>query len=168
MSANTRRSGKAPSAEGGFTLVELLIVVAIIGILASIAIPAMKYQLLKTRAQRIVGDLRVAESAAMEYYVDNSKWPADTQPGAEPSGLKDYLRGKVNWNNTKWGYQLDWDMWYTAQGTPIYPTTGVGIGIAVTTTDKNLVAMMTKVAPKPFKWTLNNNYEYVIEIVKTK
>nr|WP_101140055.1 pilin [Neisseria meningitidis] len=61
----------------GFTLIELMIVIAIVGILAAVALPA--YQDYTARAQ-VSEAILLAEgqkSAVTEYYLNHGKWPGD-------------------------------------------------------------------------------------------
>ena len=62
----------------GFTLIELMIVVAIIGILAAIAIPKFADLISKSKEGATKGGLSTVRSALQVYYGDNEGWfPAD-------------------------------------------------------------------------------------------
>jgi prepilin-type N-terminal cleavage/methylation domain-containing protein len=58
----------------GFTLVELMIVVAIIGILAAVAIPKFAQMLEKSREGATKGNLGAIRSAVSNYYADQQGW----------------------------------------------------------------------------------------------
>ena len=61
----------------GFTLIELMIVVAIIGILAAIAIPAYQDYTVRTQASEGLVMASAAKAAISEYRADKGFWPAD-------------------------------------------------------------------------------------------
>jgi prepilin-type N-terminal cleavage/methylation domain-containing protein len=60
----------------GFTLIELMIVVAIIGILAAIAIPKFADLIRKSNEGATKGNLGALRSALSIYYADNDAYPA--------------------------------------------------------------------------------------------
>ncbi|HGP7489235.1 TPA: pilin, partial [Neisseria gonorrhoeae] len=72
----------------GFTLIELMIVIAIVGILAAVALPA--YQDYTARAQ-VSEAILLAEgqkSAVTEYYLNNGEWPKDNASAGVASASK--------------------------------------------------------------------------------
>ncbi|HFC7136835.1 TPA: pilin [Neisseria meningitidis] len=77
----------------GFTLIELMIVIAIVGILAAVALPA--YQDYTARAQ-VSEAILLAEgqkSAVTEYYLNHGEWPANNNSAGVASSASD-IKGK--------------------------------------------------------------------------
>ncbi|ENV2248376.1 pilin, partial [Neisseria gonorrhoeae] len=76
----------------GFTLIELMIVIAIVGILAAVALPA--YQDYTARAQ-VSEAILLAEgqkSAVTEYYLNHGEWPKDNGSAGVASASE--IKGK--------------------------------------------------------------------------
>lgn len=61
--------------EGGFTLLELLVVIGIIGLLASILVVNLTSARKRARDTKRIGDIRNLQTAAEDYYGKNGKYP---------------------------------------------------------------------------------------------
>jgi prepilin-type N-terminal cleavage/methylation domain-containing protein len=60
---------------GAFTLVEIMIVVAVIALLAAIAVPSFLRARKRSQAARILDDLRLIDSAVDQYALETSRTP---------------------------------------------------------------------------------------------
>lgn len=78
--------------QGGFTLIEIMVVVIILGILASIVVPKVMDNPDKARVSKAKNDIRALESALNLYKLDNYSYPTTDQgiealvskPGGSP------------------------------------------------------------------------------------
>jgi len=75
--------------QGGFTLIELMIVVAIIGVLAAIAVPQYQNYVGRAQVSEAISLAASAKTAVSEYYITNGSWPEDNaQAGvSEPTDI---------------------------------------------------------------------------------
>src|SRR6202789_1640130 len=80
---------KLQARRGGFTLVEIMIVVAIIALLAAIAVPNFLRARKRSQATRVLEDLRMLDSGTDQYAIENNK---TTGAGANFTDLKSYLK----------------------------------------------------------------------------
>lgn len=90
--------------QSGFTLIEVMVVVAILAILAAVIVPRVMDEPAKARSAKVKQDLRAIESALDLYKLDNYRYPTTDQglealvnppsSGPEPKNYKDggYLR----------------------------------------------------------------------------
>ncbi len=69
----------------GFTLIELMIVVAIIGILAAVALPAYQDYTKRAHVSEGITLGASAKAAVTEYYVSEAGWPTDNTAAGLPA-----------------------------------------------------------------------------------
>ena len=97
----------------GFTLVEIMIVVAIIALLAAIAVPNFLRARKRSQATRILEDLRIIDSAVDQYAIETNKaggadvtW-TDIQPYLKKGSVL-YNSGGLDMFGTKFnGFSVD-------------------------------------------------------------
>ena len=82
---------------GGFTLVEIMIVVAIIALLAAIAVPGFLRARKRSQASRIINDLRLIDSAVDQYAIESNKKSGDAVNTAD---WTNYLKKGTNLYST--------------------------------------------------------------------
>jgi general secretion pathway protein G len=73
----SRRSGaRRPR---GFTLIEIMVVIVIIGLLAAFIVPAVIGKVDEAKVSKTKGDIQALEAALSIFYLDNSKYPTTEQ-----------------------------------------------------------------------------------------
>jgi general secretion pathway protein G len=91
--------------KNGFTLIELIVVVTIIGILAGIAISNVRYAQQKAREAALKDDLHEMRKAIDDYYADKQNYPASLQTLKTDRYLrdipKDPMTGKPDWQEVQ-------------------------------------------------------------------
>lgn len=93
-------------ARKGFTLIELVVVIAILGILAGIAIPKFMDSIETARGAKLLADLRSIESAGTVYYTKNGKYPTvstESALGRDKDFIEDYFG---SWPLSTGGYAI--------------------------------------------------------------
>ena len=81
--------------KAGFTLVEIMIVVAIIGLLAALAVPGFVKARKQSQGRRILNDARQMDAAIDQWALENGKKDNDT---IDTAGAATYL--KSAWKST--------------------------------------------------------------------
>lgn len=95
----------------GFTLIELMIVIAIVAILVALAVPAYKDYTIRTKVGECVNGAAVPKLAISEYRESSSPstWPADTAEAAlaRNAGVSQYCDGFNGYANADGAFEIE-------------------------------------------------------------
>lgn len=91
-----------PKQRCGFTLMELIIVIAVIGILATIALPALKDVPRRAAESVLKTDLRIFRDVIDQYHGDKGHYPPTLEALVEAGYLRDLPRDPFTKANDTW------------------------------------------------------------------
>ncbi|HJQ98392.1 MAG TPA: type II secretion system protein [Candidatus Polarisedimenticolaceae bacterium] len=96
------RSGERRKRNGGFTLVELLVVCAIIGIFASVAVGNYRRSITKAKEAALQQDLYTMRTLINQYFADKGKYPQDLSSLVEDHYLQAIPRDPITESSETW------------------------------------------------------------------
>jgi general secretion pathway protein G len=96
------RTGSSKRHEDGFTLMELMIVMAIIGILATLAVPSFIGAIRSAREAVLREDLHVMRAAIDSYTMDKQKAPQSLDDLTESGYLRSIPEDPMTHSNETW------------------------------------------------------------------
>ena len=91
-----------PKPQSGFTLLELIIVIAVIGILATIALPALKDVPRKAAESVLKTDLRIFRDVIDQYHGDKGHYPPTLEALVETGYLRSLPRDPFTKSSETW------------------------------------------------------------------
>jgi hypothetical protein len=93
------------------SLTEIMLVIAIIALLATLAVPNFRTARRRAMNARFVNDLRILTDSVFEQYaIEKGDYPPDSAPGVMPPEVVAYMARRVDWEDGPTiGGQWDWD-----------------------------------------------------------
>ena len=101
-SAQQRLGGPGSRAQQGFTLLEMIIVVAIIGILAAIAMPKLKDMPMRANEVVLKNNLRAIRDVLDQYYGDKGHYPDSLETLVKDGYLRAIPMDPITKRNDTW------------------------------------------------------------------
>jgi type IV pilus assembly protein PilA len=125
----------------GFTLIELMIVVAIIGILAAVALPAYQDYTVRAKMSEVIGLAAAAKTSISEYYVTMGEMPTGAATaGVNTSAAQSTYVSTIAFNNVN-----------TTVANVVYTVTNLGANV-----DGNNLSFVGTGSVNGVQWACND------------
>lgn len=95
----------------GYSMIELMIVVSIIGIMAALFIPAVQKSRLRSQATRLAKEMRMFGETFALHAMQRGAYPVESENGALPDSIltANALRTNLWYRGTPFGGLYDWE-----------------------------------------------------------
>jgi prepilin-type N-terminal cleavage/methylation domain-containing protein len=143
----------------GFTIIELLMTLTIVGLLSSIAVPKFRDVRRRASAAQIMGDFTVLRHAALSFYADSQYYPEETGAGEIPPNLTKYLPQGFSMKRDQW--ELDYEHWDTKTASAL-TTSGNLIGVSFSTPDTALGRTAMVLMGNNPNFTMGTKYTFLL------
>lgn len=150
-----------PAPQRGFSLVELLIVLTILGVLARMSLPVLAGMRRNAIASEVAGDFNAVRAASVAQFEATGSYAADAAPGVVPGGMAPFLPRDFPF--TRKDYQLDWENWAVSDTTNGVPSTGFVLALTVVTADEKLGRqVLATLGRNCTHWTVDDASTFVL------
>lgn len=147
--------------EGGFTLIEMLIVLSILAVLVRISLPAYNSFRREALAAQAAGDFNTIRAAAVAQCEATGAYAPDAPAGVVPAGMAPYL--PANFRFTRPDYQLDWEHYIVSDSTSSGAVAGQVLALTVTASDSLTgLQVLHTLGANCAHWSVGDAHTFVI------